>query len=82
MRTTVQITDEQHSALRAIASRRGIGSISVLIEEALDAYLAEFADAETDLLLGLEGVLTESEAHEMRARINRAHRHFVDAPGD
>lgn len=72
MRTTVEITDEQHRALSAIAQRRGVRGFSALVQEALDGYLANLATDEVDLLLGLEGVLTESDAQEMRARIDNA----------
>jgi hypothetical protein len=70
MRTTVEITDEQHRALSAIAHRRGVRGFSVLVQEALDGYLANLRTDEVDLLLGLEGVLSESDADEMRSRIS------------
>jgi hypothetical protein len=69
MRTTVEITEEQHRALSAIAQRRGVRGFSVLVQEALDGYLAHLNADEVDLLLGLEGVVTESDAGEMRSRI-------------
>jgi hypothetical protein len=72
MRTTVEITDEQHRALSAIAQRRGVRGFSALVQEALDGYLANLNTDEVDLLLGLEGVLTESDAREMRSRIKEA----------
>lgn len=70
MRTTVEITAEQHRALSAIAQRRGVRGFSALVQEALDAYLANLNTDEVDLLLGLEGMLTESDAQELRSRIN------------
>lgn len=70
MRTTVEITEEQHRALSAIAQRRGVRGFSALVQEALDGYLANLNTDEVDLLLGLEGVLTESDAQEMRSRIS------------
>lgn len=70
MRTTVEITDEQHRALSAIAQRRGVRGFSALVQEALDGYLAHLSTDEVDILLGLEGVLTESDAKELRSRIN------------
>jgi len=70
MRTTVEITDEQHRALSAIAQRRGVRGFSALVQEALDGYLAHLNTDEVDILLGLEGVLTESDAKELRSRIN------------
>ncbi|MGA9361177.1 MAG: hypothetical protein ACLP3C_27665 [Mycobacterium sp.] len=72
MRTTVEITDEQHRALSAIAQRRGVRGFSALVQEALDGYLANLNVDEVDILLGLEGVLTDSDAQEMRSRISDA----------
>jgi hypothetical protein len=69
MRTTVEITAEQHRALSAIAQRRGVRGFSVLVQEALDGYLANLNTDEVELLLSLEGVVTESDAREMRSRI-------------
>lgn len=70
MRTTVEITDEQHRALSAIAQRRGVRGFSVLVQEALDGYLASLSTDEVDTLLGLEGVLTAADEQELRSRID------------
>lgn len=70
MRTTVEISDEQHQALSAVAQRRGIRGFSILVQEALDAYLADLETDEVDALLALEGTLSESDADEMRSRID------------
>jgi len=72
MRTTVEITEEQHQALSALAQRRGLRGFSTLVQEALDAYLHDLGTDETDMLLGLEGILTDDEEREMRARIDEA----------
>lgn len=72
MRTTVEITDDQHRALTAIAQRRGVRGFSALVQEALDAYLANLNTDEVELLLGLEGTLSESDARQMRSRIDEA----------
>ena len=72
MRTTVEITAEQHRALSAIAQSRGVRGFSMLVQEALDAYLSNMNTDEVELLLGLEGVLSESDAREMRSRIKDA----------
>ncbi|OBF95460.1 hypothetical protein [Mycolicibacter sinensis] len=72
MRTTIEITDEQHRALSAIAQRRGVRGFSALVQEALDSYLANMTTDEVDLLLGLEGTLSDSEAREVRTRIDEA----------
>lgn len=42
----------------------------MLVQEALDSYLTNLNTDEVDLLLGLEGVLTESHAQEVRSRID------------
>ncbi|WP_204800869.1 hypothetical protein [Mycobacterium riyadhense] len=68
----MEITDEQHRALSAIAQRRGVRGFSTLVQEALDGYLANLNTDEVDLLLGLEGTLTESEAQEVSTRIDDA----------
>lgn len=72
MRTTVEITEDQHRALTALARRRGLRGFSPLVQEALTAYLAGLEADEVDLLLGLEGILDEEEEQEMRARIDAA----------
>ncbi|MGD8815723.1 MAG: hypothetical protein PVJ51_00960 [Acidobacteriota bacterium] len=72
MRTTVEITEEQHRALSALAQSRGIRGFSTLVQEALAAYLNDLSAGEVDLLLGLEGTLGADEEREMRARIAAA----------
>lgn len=72
MRTTVDITEAQHRALSAIAHRRGVRGFSILVQEALDAYLRSLDTDEVDLLLGLEGTLSASDADEVRRRIDTA----------
>lgn len=69
MRTTVEIGDEQHRALSALAQRRRLRGFSVLVQEALDAYLHDQSDEETAALLALQGSLSESEADEVESRI-------------
>lgn len=69
MRTTVEITDEQHRALSAIAQRRGVRGFSLLVQEALDHYLSSLKTDEVDHLLRLEGTLTEADVREVRGRI-------------
>ncbi len=69
MRTTVEITDDQHRALSAIAQRRGVRGFSILVQEALEGYLANLDTGEVDLLLQLEGMLSDSDAQEMRSRV-------------
>jgi hypothetical protein len=72
VRTTVEITSDQHEALSALAKRRGLRGFSQLVQEALDVYLQGLGDSETKLLLSLEGSLNEQQEREMRSRIEDA----------
>src|SRR5207253_10679848 len=69
MRTTVEIRDDQHAALAALASKRGVRGFSRLVEEAIDLYLAEQRRDRLDEALGLEGALSEKQAQELERRI-------------
>jgi predicted transcriptional regulator len=72
MRTTVEISDEQHRALSALAQRRRLRGFSQLVQEALESYLRDHGDDEIGLLLDLEGTLSEEEEAELRARVGAA----------
>lgn len=72
MRTTIDISDEQHRALTALANRRGMRGFSVLVQEALDAYLRDRDAEEIELLLSLEGSVDDEDEAEIRARIDEA----------
>ncbi|MGH3976749.1 MAG: ribbon-helix-helix protein, CopG family [Pseudonocardiaceae bacterium] len=72
MRTTVEISDEQHRALSALAQRRGLRGFSQLVQEALESYLRDLNDDEIGVLLDLEGMLGEREETELRARMGVA----------
>ncbi len=72
MRTTVEISDEQHRALSALAQRRGLRGFSQLVQEALEAYLRDLDDDETGVLLDLEGTLGERDEAQLRARVGAA----------
>lgn len=72
MRTTVEITSDQHEALSALAKRRGLRGFSQLVQEALEVYLQSLGDSETKLLLSLEGSLNEEQESELRSRIEDA----------
>ncbi len=45
MRTTVELRDDQHAALAALASRRGLRGYSSIVQDALDLYLREHASS-------------------------------------
>ncbi|MDQ3659501.1 MAG: hypothetical protein M3454_00265 [Actinomycetota bacterium] len=72
MRTTVEISDQQHRALTELASRRRIRGFSLLVQEAIDLYLAEEGSAAAEAALALEGALSDQEADELERRIEEA----------
>lgn len=72
MRTTVEISEEQHRALSALVQRRGLRGFSQLVQEALESYLRDLDDDEIGVLLDLEGTLGEGEEVELRARMGAA----------
>lgn len=72
MRTTIEISSDQHRALSAMAQQRGLRGFSLLVQEAVDAYLHDNADDEIAVLLGLEGSLTDEEADEAERRLAQA----------
>ena len=69
MRTTIELTPEQHEGLSALAVRRNLRGFSALVQEAVDAYLSAHADKHLEVLLALEGSVTDEEAGEIRERI-------------
>lgn len=70
MRTTIELTDEQRRALTALAARRKLRGFSVLVQEAIDAYLQAHEAENIEAVLALEGSITDAEADEMRRRID------------
>jgi len=70
MRTTIELTDEQHQALTAVARKRGLRGFSTVVQEAVAAYLTELGTDETDLLLSLEGSLSADDEQQLRSRID------------
>jgi metal-responsive CopG/Arc/MetJ family transcriptional regulator len=72
MRTTVDLRDDQHAALAALASRRGLRGYSALVQEALDLYLREHSRERLAEVLELRGILSEDEANEVERRIAEA----------
>jgi hypothetical protein len=72
MRTTIEITPEQHQALNLLARYRGFRGFSKLVQEALDSYLQDQSSDEVDRLLGLEGSIDGSQEQELRSRIEEA----------
>jgi Arc/MetJ-type ribon-helix-helix transcriptional regulator len=72
MRTTVEITEEHHRALTALAARRRIRGFSLLVREAIDLYLDEATSDRAKSALALEGTLDEGDADELERRIAEA----------
>jgi hypothetical protein len=81
MRTTVELRDDQHAALAALASRRGIRGYSAIVQEALDLYLQEHAAERLTEVLQLRGILADDEAAEVERRIAEAWRTWKTASG-
>ena len=69
-RTTVEITPDQHQALRALAKSRRIRGVSALVREAINEYLQDVG--ETKCLMSLEGSINARQEAEMRSRIGHA----------
>lgn len=71
MRTTIEISDRQRSALVSLAAHRGLRGYSEIVQEALDKYIAEQAkDAEVkEKVLALRGSWQQDEAEQTRARL-------------
>lgn len=72
MRTTIELSDELHHQLSALAGRRGLRGFSPLVEEALHAYLQDLDDAEIDMLLLLEGSIDDGEERRLRRRVEES----------
>lgn len=73
MRTTIEIADDKLRSLRELAARRGEKGYSKLIDEALEAYLAEESGdddaARIELADQLEGAWGPELAEEIRKRV-------------
>jgi hypothetical protein len=72
MRTTVELRNDQHAALAALASRRGLRGYSELVQEALDVYLRDHGPERLREALELRGILADDEAAEVEHRIAEA----------
>ena len=72
MRTTVEIREDQRLALTALAAKRGIRGFSSLVQEAIDAFIAEQRGDHLEVVLALRGALSSAEADELERRIAEA----------
>jgi hypothetical protein len=56
--------------MAALAARRKLRGFSVLVQEAVDAYLQAHDIENIEAALALEGSITDDEADEIRRRID------------
>jgi metal-responsive CopG/Arc/MetJ family transcriptional regulator len=76
MRTTIEINDRHRAALLELAARRGEKGFSVLVRDALDAYLKE-EKSRRDWQRGalrLRGSLSPHEGGALKRHITRLRR--------
>lgn len=71
MRTTIELTDESHEAISALARRRGLRGLSEVVQSAVDTYLSSLDAQATEAVLGLEGTLSEQSAAAMEDAMRR-----------
>ena len=64
MRTTIDISEEQHVRLRQMAIRRGVRGVSPLIREALERFLDDEVPTDGALAeaLAVQGALSSQDA--------------------
>jgi hypothetical protein len=69
VRTTVEIRDTYRATLRKLAARRGRNGFAVVLNEAIEQYIAQHAtQADTrQLALKLRGTLPSGQARRLRA---------------
>lgn len=78
MRTTIELRDELRAALLELAAKRGEKGFSRLVGEAIEAYLRteEARDASRQKALSVRGVLSDSDASELRRSTGQIRRHW------
>lgn len=78
MRTTIDLDGSQRGQLLEIAARRGLKGFSMLIQEAVDAWLRDQVDADSARrrAAALAGSLAEGEAADLHTSAAQA-RHAV-----
>jgi predicted transcriptional regulator len=71
MRTTIDLPDEYRATLHSIAAKRGWKGYSRIIQEAVDLYVRNQAQADADrrVLLTRQGAWRPVDASEVRATI-------------
>ncbi len=71
MRTTIELTDESHEAISALARHQGLRGLSEVVQSAVDTYLSSLDAHATETVLGLEGVISERSAAVMDEAMRR-----------
>ncbi|WP_370327560.1 ribbon-helix-helix protein, CopG family [Euzebya sp.] len=71
MRTTVELDDDTHAAISALARRRGDRGLSTIVQTALDLYLSSLDAEEIDATLALRGSVSETSAAQMLEEMTR-----------
>lgn len=71
MRTTVQLRDDQHRRLAALAVARGEKGFSTILQDAVDRYLDEIPNEDEIIrdMLDARGMIDDEQAAEMKADI-------------
>lgn len=71
MRTTVELTEAQRAELLRIAAQRGMKGFSLLVQEAIDAFLVAQADRQALVksALALRGKLRGDHADALEERV-------------
>lgn len=72
MRTTIELTEESHEAVTALARRQGVRGLSEIIQSAVDTYLASLDAQATEAVLALEGSLDTASADAMTESMRRS----------
>ncbi len=75
MRTTLELTPENYTALRELAARRGEKGYSRIVNEAIDRYVhADAQERRAQAIAALEasrGIISGEEGEELQANIRR-----------
>ena len=70
MRTTIELPNDKIARLRALAAKRGLRGYSALVEEAVDLYLRQAAQApDLQEVIALAGTWSEEEADKLEAAV-------------
>lgn len=72
MRTTIELTDESHQAIAALARRQGLRGLSEVVQRAVDTYLSGLDAAATAAVLDLEGSISGPSAAAMEDSVRQA----------